>query len=253
MQHILIVEDEWVLYDDLANFFISKGYSVSKYTKSYEMAMASARDKRPDIALLDIELDGVLNGIQVGKALKEIYQTPLLYLSNIQNKTTRELALNTQPNGYFFKSKNASNEELLTNVQLALQQAENLQIKKAEFIHVHKDFINKLKEGQNIQAISQIKIKLNDVNFFMTNTKNNAYISVILDSDTYYKRTALKELATARLLPINFIKISRTHIVNLYMVSEYNTSHLKLFDGTILKISRQNRKYVKNRFESLFL
>ncbi|HIP49282.1 MAG TPA: response regulator [Lutibacter sp.] len=253
MQHILIVEDEWIIYDSLAQFFISKGYSVSKYTKSYESAMVAAREQRPDIALLDIELEGALNGIQVGKALKEMYQTPLLYLSNIQDQTTRKLALSTQPNGYFFKSKNASNEELLTNVQLAIQQASQQVVKKVKYIQAHQDFIKKTRKDQDTNDIPQVKLKLSEIYYFKTNSTNNSYISLVLDHDDYVKRISLKELYLSNQLPINFIITNRTHIVNLFMVLEFNASRLKMFDGEIIKISRQNRKRVKDRFDSLFL
>lgn len=252
-QHILIVEDEWVIYDDMAQFFISKGYSVSKYVKSYEMAMASVREQRPDIALLDIELEGPHNGIQVGKALKEMFQIPLIYLSNLQDPVTRKLALDTHPNGYFFKSKNAGNEELLTNVQLALQQASQQKPKEVKYIEVYTDFIQKLQKERDSKDIPQVKIAVNDICYFKTNSKNKAYISIVLDQKEYLKRTTIKQLNQTNLLPSNFIKVNSTHMVNLYKVSKRTSAQLIMLDGTIVKISRQNRIQVKERFGSLFL
>jgi len=253
MQHILIVEDEWVIYDGMAQFFKSKGFTVSKYTKSYEMAMASVREKRPDIALLDIELVGPINGIQVGKALKEMLQIPLIYISNLQDSVTRELALDTKPNGYFFKSKNAGNEELLTNVQLALQQASQQPPKEIEYMQVYTGFIQKMIEEHETTDIPLIKIALGDIFYFKTNSDNKAYLNIILDDNAYYKRTTIKKLETTAQLPNNFIKVNSSHIVNLFMVSEHKATQLTMFDGVIIKITRLNRKRVKDRFDSLFL
>lgn len=250
MQHILIVEDEWIIYEGLAVFFKSKGFSVSEYSPSYKTALQHAREEHPDIALLDIDLEGTLNGIQAGKALKELYQIPLLYISNIQDDLTRELALDTQPSGYFFKSKNASNEEILTNVQLALQQQAP---KKIKYIQVYKDFIKKAKDKDSTTDFTHVNIPLNEIHYLRTNPDNKTYVNILVDKTSYLRRKTIKEFEKENLLPLNFIKVNRTYIVNLFQVAEHKASQLIMGNGECIEISRLNRKAVKNRFNALFL
>ena len=55
---ILIVEDEAVVAEDLANKVKALGYRVIGIASSGEVALELAQDQRPNLVLLDIKLDG---------------------------------------------------------------------------------------------------------------------------------------------------------------------------------------------------
>jgi CheY-like chemotaxis protein len=68
---VLIVEDEAILAAHLASNVKLLGYRVTGPVSTGEEALALAQAERPDIALLDIRLDGHMDGIQTATCLKQ--------------------------------------------------------------------------------------------------------------------------------------------------------------------------------------
>lgn len=83
---LVIVEDEH-LYRDLlgAVLRLDPQLEVVGSFDGAESALAAARDLRPDVALLDIELGGPVNGVQLGLLLRErLPKLGIVLLSNIR-------------------------------------------------------------------------------------------------------------------------------------------------------------------------
>jgi DNA-binding LytR/AlgR family response regulator len=248
MKHILIVEDERLIFDQMARFFKNNGYAVSAYAGSYEEAMTEVRRQKPDIALLDVELKGVLNGIDVAEAINKIMQIPLIFISSHQEKAIIDKALKTIPNAYLFKSKTSDLEELLANVQVSLLKTNRQTYPKVIF--VYEDYINELQNKRGDKNIASIHLALDKVLYFKTDFDKPSYVHVFTEERIYYLRKKRKELEP--LLPNNFILTNRSSIVNLDKVSSHNTSELYIGD-LLIKISENNRQRVKDRIASLYL
>jgi hypothetical protein len=62
---ILIVEDERIVAADLQDVLNGLGYDAYAIAASGAEALAIARKKRPDIVLMDIRIDGDVDGIEV--------------------------------------------------------------------------------------------------------------------------------------------------------------------------------------------
>ena len=69
---VLIVEDEAILAAHLASKVKLLGYRVIGPVSSGEEAIELAEKEGPDLALLDIRLDGQLDGIQTAQRLKKV-------------------------------------------------------------------------------------------------------------------------------------------------------------------------------------
>jgi len=63
-KRILIVEDERVVAEDIRLTLESLGYAVSAIVSSAEEAVAHAAKDKPDLVLMDIVLQGKMNGIE---------------------------------------------------------------------------------------------------------------------------------------------------------------------------------------------
>ncbi|AIZ42338.1 sigma 54-interacting response regulator [Cellulophaga baltica] len=113
---ILIVEDEFIVANDLSKTLQKKGYLVTGTAPSVEMAMISIEKKRPNIVLLDIRLRGKLSGIDLAKKLQKI-GIPFIYLSANSNKTILDEAKKTKPYGFLVKPFRA--KDVLVALEIA--------------------------------------------------------------------------------------------------------------------------------------
>jgi two-component system response regulator HydG len=101
-EKILIVEDEFIVANDLKIMLIKAGYQITGIASSVAQARKLIEDKRPDWVLLDIILKGDLTGIDLAWELREM-QLPFLYISANTNQTTLEAVKATHPYGFMVK------------------------------------------------------------------------------------------------------------------------------------------------------
>jgi DNA-binding NtrC family response regulator len=101
-EKILIVEDEFIVANDLKIMLIKAGYQVTGIASSVVQARKLVQDKKPDWVLLDIMLKGDLTGIDLAWELME-QNLPFLYISANTNHTTLEAVKATQPYGFMVK------------------------------------------------------------------------------------------------------------------------------------------------------
>jgi transcriptional regulator with GAF, ATPase, and Fis domain len=99
---ILIVEDEFVVANDLRVILKKAGYNVVGIADSYDEAMAMIAEHKPGIVLLDIYLKGIHTGIDLAKVLAE-KNIGFVYLSANNNQSVLEAAGATQPYGFLVK------------------------------------------------------------------------------------------------------------------------------------------------------
>ncbi|MEN2398887.1 sigma-54 dependent transcriptional regulator [Flavobacterium sp. MC2016-06] len=101
-EKILIVEDEFIVANDLKIMLLKAGYQVTGIASSVVQARKLIEEKRPDWVLLDIMLKGDLTGIDLAWELREM-QLPFLYISANTNQTTLEAVKATHPYGFMVK------------------------------------------------------------------------------------------------------------------------------------------------------
>ena len=113
MKSILIIEDEAALQDALKKTFASEGYEVRQGFDGEE-GIALAREKKPDLVLLDLVLPKkhgfeVLQAMKQDEALKEV---PVLVLTNLEESEEVMKAIELGARGYLIKANYALKEVL---------------------------------------------------------------------------------------------------------------------------------------------
>ena len=101
-EKILIVEDEFIVANDLRITLEKAGYQVCGIASSVEQARKLIEQKNPDWVLLDIVLKGDLTGIDLAKELRQ-KNLPFLYISANTNQSILEAAKATHPYGFLVK------------------------------------------------------------------------------------------------------------------------------------------------------
>ncbi|QNR83085.1 sigma 54-interacting transcriptional regulator [Pedobacter riviphilus] len=101
-QKILIVEDEFIVANDLRIMLEKAGYKVCGIAPSVIKALELISTKEPDWILLDIFLQGDKTGIDLAGQLTEM-GIPFIYISANTNQGILEAAKATLPHGFLVK------------------------------------------------------------------------------------------------------------------------------------------------------
>lgn len=101
--HILVVEDKALIYKRLKMILKENHYSVDDYAPSVEDAIGNINKKRPDLVLLDIDLQGEHNGIYLGNLLKKEYNIPFIYVTDLDDDQTFYESLQTKHDDFIPK------------------------------------------------------------------------------------------------------------------------------------------------------
>jgi len=100
---VLIVEDEAIMAMTLERKLQKLGYGVSAKVGSGEEAIQTAVQNRPDLVLMDIKLNGHIDGIETAEQLRSRFDIPIVYLTAYTDNSTLQRAKITEPFGYLLK------------------------------------------------------------------------------------------------------------------------------------------------------
>lgn len=100
---LLIVEDEFLIASNIRSIVTNLGYAVMGVAKSADEALKAIKSETPDLALLDINIIGNTNGIELSRILKSKYKIPHLFITSYSDKSIVEEMNKTHPLGYILK------------------------------------------------------------------------------------------------------------------------------------------------------
>jgi PAS domain S-box-containing protein len=120
--HVLIVEDESVNAAVIEHELRKLGYSIAGIATSGEEALDLAVRTKPDIVLMDIALDGLLDGVDAAALIRQRTGVPVVYLTGNSDEQTIERARTTEAFGYLHKP--FQEREIHGALQMALYKAE---------------------------------------------------------------------------------------------------------------------------------
>ncbi|MFC1833101.1 PAS domain S-box protein [Thermodesulfobacteriota bacterium] len=115
---ILIVEDEVMLAKELARGLKKSGYEVVGNVSTGEEAVQKAEEKLPDLILMDITLEGEMDGIETANQIRSSLDTAIIYLTAHTATDVFDRAKITEP--YAYLTKPVSPQELGRTVEMAL-------------------------------------------------------------------------------------------------------------------------------------
>jgi two-component system cell cycle sensor histidine kinase/response regulator CckA len=128
---ILIVEDEAIIASVIAGALKKFDFAVQEILNSGEAAVAAALRKKPDLILMDIRLQGAMDGISAAERIQEQMDIPIIYLTAYADEPTLERAKKTKPYGYI--PKPFQEIELKTTIEMALyKHGFEVQLKESE-------------------------------------------------------------------------------------------------------------------------
>jgi CheY-like chemotaxis protein len=115
---ILIVEDDEIICNLITTMLEKKGYAVVGKVGSGEEAIIKAAELEPDLVLMDIHLDGEMDGVAAARYIFQLFHYPIVFLTALCDDGLLERAKHAQPLGYILKP--FTDKDLTSNVEMAL-------------------------------------------------------------------------------------------------------------------------------------
>lgn len=120
--NLMLVEDERIVAFDLKRQLQGFGYRVGSVVASGEQAVERAEDDPPDLVVMDIHLEGRMDGIQAADEIRARHRIPVVFLTAYAEDETLSRALDSRPFGYLVKPCEV--RELHATIQMALARRE---------------------------------------------------------------------------------------------------------------------------------
>ena len=115
---VLVVEDEVIVALELQNHLERLGYEVVDSVTSGEKAVRQAAQLQPNLVLMDIRLDGALDGIEAARRIRAAHDIPIIFLTAFGDEETLERAKETGAFGFILKP--FRERELYATIEVAL-------------------------------------------------------------------------------------------------------------------------------------
>jgi len=118
---IMIVEDEFVVAEDIRECLEHLGYTISSTASSGKEALERIEQDPPDLILMDIVLTGEIDGIETAHRIAERHNIPIIFLTAHSDDTILLRAKMIGPYGYILKP--FDDRSLHVNLEIALHRA----------------------------------------------------------------------------------------------------------------------------------
>jgi two-component system LytT family response regulator len=243
---ILIVEDVFTDALRLEKELGEMGHKVCGIADNMKDALGLLLTEKPDMAIVDIMLNGEKDGITIVEKISSMTLTriPILFLTGFVERHIFEEAKRLMPFGYLLKPFNKL--ELQYSIELAIERSvpEHPVPRGRETstdFGKHNIFI---KRGNHL-----VKIPVQSVYYIEVEGK---YCNLICETGKFLIEHSLKEML-ARLVSNDFLRIHRNYIINLHEVRELdlNDETLILRNGFRIAMSRRFKTEFLEKFKPI--
>lgn len=222
-----IVEDEVLIAQGLERNLRRHGYNVAPPALDFEEAVEMLKTGKPDLVILDINLEADKNGIQVAEYIRDNYGIPFIFLTSHLDFSTLDAAKTTQPAGYLTKPFHF--ESLFTTIEVGLH-----------------NFYRKAEEEESIGLKTGTRtelVKPSDILYLKT---DHVYVEVYLADRMLLVRKPLRELVDE--LPDDFFQVHRSYAVNMRHVVSFGAGVVVLSEIEI-PVSRSYKEELVKRLK----
>ncbi len=220
-----------VIAEGLIQALTQLGYDTTEPAASFTEAVQMIQDEKPDILLLDIQLSGRKDGIDLAWTIREEYGIPFIFLTANADAATVERAKKVSPPAYLVKP--FSKDDLYSSIEICLyNSAPDSRPADADSDagYLIKDSLF-IKQGQSFH-----KVKLDDVLYMES---QNVYVRLYSLSGNFLVRSSIP--ACMELLnDKRFYRVHRSYAINIQQMDTINQDSV-LINGNEVPIGRAYR------------
>jgi len=120
---VLIVEDEPIPAMELQSTLEALDYDVLGKEKKGEAALDRLETESADLILMDIRLNGEMDGIESAEKIRRTHSASIVFLTAYSDEETLEQARKIEPEGYLVKP--ITENDLKTTLKMALSRGDD--------------------------------------------------------------------------------------------------------------------------------
>lgn len=239
---ILVAEDNFVFANTLELLIEDLDYELVGIANHADELLRMYYASEPDLLLLDIQLNGTKDGIDIATQIMESNKpVPIIFMTAFKDAATFQRAKATNPFAFLVKPFDAL--LLQRTIELAFYKYEQGVWDEENFIGWEKDIL--IKDSLFIKTDQRLeKVPIHDIVYIDVLTK---YTNIYTTQQVYALRMSMKELYEK--LPTGvFIQINRHTLVNAVFIQQIDLQQNKvLLADKELALSRHYRDYVLGR------
>ena len=219
---VLVVEDEPIIAADLEDRLTEMGFEIAKSCDTGEEALQFLQDGFSDLILMDIQLDGNLDGIETAQQIRQSKNIPIIYLTSNADDATFARAKSTMPAAFLTKPfrgkdlKHAIELAISTHAVSSTQPVETAD-NNAAYLFNDRLFV-KVKDRM-------VRIFFSDILWLEA---DDYYCKLITADREILIGQTLKQMGEVLANVPEFMRVHRSFIVNLSNVEEIGDTFLEI-------------------------
>ena len=224
---ILVVEDDHFLAEELVDKLKDLGYNPLPYQTESTGTITVIKSEIPDVILMDIELDGVIDGIDLARIINAKYNIPIVYMTATSDKHLKN-AVNTEHYGFLSKPFTKS------QVKISIERAILMQMERVSKQETNdKIFVKQDDSYQAILVDDILYIEAQEWESLVTTSDGEKLVKVSFSN-------LEKQIRNTKL-----VRVQRSFMINPEKVSEIAAG------GIAVKIGNRYVKISKNYLPNL--
>lgn len=240
---ILISEDEVIIAEDIAASLQELGYEVCAIDTG-EDTFDLIRETQPDLVLLDINLRGKADGVEIGARIRQEFNIPFIFLTAYADKATLDRAKKTEPDGFLVKP--FDEKSLRSAIEIALYKYDHQSNGK----EADSSTLPGIKEPEVAADYIFVKVKHRIIKVLYSSIlwveAYDNYSFIVTADQKYLVSSTLKDMEQ-KLPPHNFVRVHRSYIANLDLIEALEENSVVFAKGDI-PIGKSYKKVLMSRF-----
>ena len=225
-----IVEDDEIISRHMGILLNDLGYATTLPATNYQEALDLLDNEKPDLLMLDIQIDGEKDGIDLAEEINKNYKIPFIFLTSNSGKNIIERAKKVFPSAYLIKPFNK--EDLFTAIEICLNNFSKKEIvNEALALNKLNDFIF-IKDGYYFH-----KIKTDDIYYLES---DHVYVNVHTLSKKITVRASLNAYIE-NFSNLTFFRPHRSYAININHIETINSEYV-IINGEKIPITKQKRE-----------
>lgn len=222
------------------------GHDVLALLPRGEDAISFLETNRPDLVLLDINLKGAKDGIEIGRQIKATHDIPIIYLTANTDDSHFNRAKETRPEAFI--SKPFKKQDLQRAIELMigrqneandLSPAVEKESEREESVIIEDRLFVRDKDRR-------IKVMTKDILYFESDRN---YTKVFTRDKEFMLAITMKKVEE-RLPAQHFLRIHRSYIINLLQIDAIAEAHL-IIQKKVIPIGKGNKAQLLERLRLL--
>ncbi|OEK04542.1 LytR/AlgR family response regulator transcription factor [Roseivirga misakiensis] len=237
---VLVVEDDPMIAESVQDILELLDHEVVGIAEDAETAIQLCNEHTPQIALLDIQIGGDIDGVDLAELINDQFDIPFIFTTAFADDATVARASERGPFGYLVKPYGVKD----INAAIEIAMSAYGRLKKAQ----ENPGVSKIIDNSLFLKVDAklIKVKIDDI-LYVEAKGDYALFKTLAKG--YIVHSTMKRVQE-RLDQYNFAKVHRSYVVNLSKIVDIEESNL-LIEDKVIPISRANKEALMKRLNKL--